>query len=840
MHPHSSNGSSASSRNTSAFGRKGSRGYSRGTSSNNTRKDKHALQYLDESGHDVTPRSLLEPHRRKTIEDVRVERTNFMDTMAMPKEMSWGSRMMSSAEGSMAMSLPHFSYMGASTRSTTSDSSQRRESAFDVDEIDDTIIQPADVAMPKEEEEELTDADLNKMVYIKLEETDTISLLDVPPTWIPDDDEAVHEEIKKENDAYEALLEKKQTIPDDFTDRFTQTTVFLQKEQAMQTAPRSVASADCQVSIADIHDCFDALTKLRSKVRGKNSFANMASKVIAREKGPVIALQDPRTLLKQHHIPLGFGVSEVVEEEEETVAAPEEQWEKAKESVSVKRHLQLLERLIEHDTFAPQQALIKQDDVFGLTDDPSSRSPLRHAWTYACDTTKNMVVTCCAWNKANPDIVAVGYGRTALPSPDEPGMLCCWSIKQPQYPHRIYTTPSTVMAVDFSREHPQMLAVGMASGTIAIYDVYKDQPEPLLDTTPNDTASKHTHAVWDIQFVSLVGKQGADDREEMLVSGSSDGLVLQWHLHKGLDSSALVKVKRVASQSKAHHGNSKTAFIARQAGVMSMAFSPTDASLYLVGTEDGNIHKCSTSYSDTYLESFFGHTASVYRLQYSPVDTTRLLSCSADWSLKLWDGDSGNVVQTLQCTTSAVRDACWSHHRRDVLASISDDKLFLWNLADLEQDPVFSCQPHKGAQLSCVLFNPQREYLVVGDTAGNLHVYSIHLKTQKQAEEAAAQENSNNANDTEEQQQQQSSSGSGSDVTSTRPTTSATTATAATDNRDKAPSPTASMQADPDEGDGRVSTRATTAASATRATTAASSTKAPLPTVRTSRPSESS
>ena len=33
------------------------------------------------------------------------------------------------------------------------------------------------------------------------------------------------------------------------------------------------------------------------------------------------------------------------------------------------------------------------------------------------------------------------------------------------------------------------------------------------------------------------------------------------------------------TNSQVHHGNSKTAFIARQAGVMTMAFSPTDASM---------------------------------------------------------------------------------------------------------------------------------------------------------------------------------------------------------------------------------------------------------------------
>ena len=32
---------------------------------------------------------------------------------------------------------------------------------------------------------------------------------------------------------------------------------------------------------------------------------------------------------------------------------------------------------------------------------------------------------------------------------------------------------------------------------------------------------------------------------------------------------------------------------------------------YLAGTEEGHIHKCSCSYNEQYLESYFGHTVSV-------------------------------------------------------------------------------------------------------------------------------------------------------------------------------------------------------------------------------------
>lgn len=39
----------------------------------------------------------------------------------------------------------------------------------------------------------------------------------------------------------------------------------------------------------------------------------------------------------------------------------------------------------------------------------------------------------------------------------------------------------------------------------------------------------------------------------------------------------------------------------------SFDFLKNEGSLYLASSEDGTIHKCSKSYTDGYLESYFGH-----------------------------------------------------------------------------------------------------------------------------------------------------------------------------------------------------------------------------------------
>jgi len=66
---------------------------------------------------------------------------------------------------------------------------------------------------------------------------------------------------------------------------------------------------------------------------------------------------------------------------------------------------------------------------------------------------------------------------------------------------------------------------------------------------------------------------------------------------------------------------------------------------YFAGTEDGAVHKCSCSYHEQYLDTYSGHGGPVYRVRCSPfAPTSALLSCSADWTVKLWNPSAGGCA----------------------------------------------------------------------------------------------------------------------------------------------------------------------------------------------------
>lgn len=47
-------------------------------------------------------------------------------------------------------------------------------------------------------------------------------------------------------------------------------------------------------------------------------------------------------------------------------------------------------------------------------------------------------------------------------------------------------------------------------------------------------------------------------------------------------------------------------------------FLPSDSSLYLAGTEDGMVLRCSCSYNEQYLEAHEAHMGPVYAIRFSP------------------------------------------------------------------------------------------------------------------------------------------------------------------------------------------------------------------------------
>ena len=138
-----------------------------------------------------------------------------------------------------------------------------------------------------------------------------------------------------------------------------------------------------------------------------------------------------------------------------------------------------------------------------------------------------------------------------------------------------------------------ILAVGLLNGDINIYDIRRENDYEIPVESSAGMSIGHSDPVWEVKWTT----KGVE-RFETLVSISTDGKVLEWNMKKGFIGKTLMQLSRAGTSE---------GWISRQAAGLCISFPINDPNLYVVGTEEGTIHKCSTSYSEQYLDTYGGH-----------------------------------------------------------------------------------------------------------------------------------------------------------------------------------------------------------------------------------------
>ncbi|KAH9589566.1 WD repeat-containing protein 78, partial [Schistosoma haematobium] len=344
-------------------------------------------------------------------------------------------------------------------------------------------------------------------------------------------------------------------------------------------------------------------------------------------------------------------------------------------------------------------------------------------WRFQCSMTKGHNISDMAWNKQNPNILAIGYGQFDYDN-QQKGLICCWSLKLIEYPERYYETPSSVTAIGWSKIHANLLAVGMFNGVVFIYDVRKNDPLPVIDTT--HASGRHLGPVRKLQWIFKESGL-AENLQEVLVSVSNDGRVTQWFIRKGFESADLMVLKQSYSNVLTPMNTSQRneALISRTAFATSMAFNKRELNIYVVGTENGPIYKCSYSYNEQYLDTYIAHSASVYQIEWSPFVPEIFLSCSADMTIRLWHLDYQKPLITIQRNMTTIPSISWSPHNSLIFASIAEGVLEIWNLDYSTVDPYITETISTEANMTSVLFSETSQSVLIGDDQGTVHVYTL-------------------------------------------------------------------------------------------------------------------
>ncbi|XP_074651802.1 dynein intermediate chain 2, ciliary-like [Tubulanus polymorphus] len=381
----------------------------------------------------------------------------------------------------------------------------------------------------------------------------------------------------------------------------------------------------------------------------------------------------------------------------------------------VQRAAQIVERMVNQNTYddVAQDFKYWEDISDEYRDQEGTLLPL---WKFQYDRAKKLAVTAVAWSPTYKDLFVVGHGSYDFLKQTR-GMILYYSLKNPSFPEWIYSTDSGVMSLDIHPEHPYLVAAGFYDGSVGVFNIIENKAMPIQMSTAKN--GKHTDPVWQVRW-----QKDDIDNNMNFYSVSSDGRVVCWTLVKNeLHYTDIIALTLTSDPSEGPDGTKLTT---SGCGTAFDFHKHTDY-LFLVGTEEGRVHKCSKAYSSQFLDIFEAHHMAVYKVAWNTYHPKIFITCSADWSVKIWDHTCKDPLFTFDLNSS-VGDVAWSPYSSTVFAAVTaDGKVFVYDLSVNKYEPI--CEQavvqKKKTKLTHLAFNPTHPILIVGDDRG--HVLSLKL-----------------------------------------------------------------------------------------------------------------
>ncbi|XP_026196064.1 WD repeat-containing protein 34 [Anabas testudineus] len=354
---------------------------------------------------------------------------------------------------------------------------------------------------------------------------------------------------------------------------------------------------------------------------------------------------------------------------------------------------------------------------------------------------RGLHVTSVSWS-CTGSVIACAYGRINDGSwSTERSCVCTWNLDRqrlnPKQADLVIDVPTAVTALSCHPNQPALIAGGLYSGEVVVWDTSRTQ-DPVLALT-GMSADSHREPVYQVAWVPLQ-KKG----QFGVLSACSGGRVLLWMVDSDQGRFVLNAAYALVRQ-QVPHSSSIRVQGSSTVGVTSLALSPWDLDTFLVGSEAGLLLRCSFS-SNTLAAgasegqsvplrapavfSFRPSSGPVHSIHCSPFHRNLFVSAGTDGLAHVHSLLQANPLLSLRVSDSYVFQVQWSPTRPLVFAAATGQgEVLIFDLGHRSLRPVATIeQGGVGQAATCLAFNcrnPNR--LAVGNTNGTVGVW--HLST---------------------------------------------------------------------------------------------------------------
>ncbi|CAF0934897.1 unnamed protein product [Adineta ricciae] len=579
---------------------------------------------------------------------------------------------------------------------------------------------------------------------IVLNETETIFILNLTSSVItPSDNETEYRRTNEKNQAYLELCKTKHGN-DLYIERSMQTFNNLSKQAYVNTDALFIRSQQSWANPWDLHESLTEAKKYEGKIYRQYAADNNKVIVDGYSKSNI-----QKTIASTKSSQISSALSSQDSSVKMTMLkancfALDPKEENPLPDLDIQPFI--MERILNLNVFHEKQAVyqglhganninresrlstIANDDTIylhrkqNLSFMKSTNVTIERLWNYASPLTHGRNVSCLCWNERNHNILAVGYGKLQY-NDEKEGLVCCWSLKNFEFPERYYQTDAGVTSLSFSLKRPNLLAVGLFDGNICVFDLNENHTSAIVDTS--GYIHKHISPVWQITWNEQI-RSSKTDNMEVLVSISSDGRVMQWTLRKEFEAMDLMHLKRYASSQQTSENKIGMYDNASFVGGFCFDIRSNDKTIYLCGTDDGFVHCCSTLYNEKYLESYIGHIGAVYKVHWSPFAENIFLTASADWTIRLWMTGHAEACMVFSSANSKMfLDAIWSPKSSTMFCCISENTIEIWDLSESILDPIYVASCPEQLALTSIIYATDSDCILVGTSDGSVWIYHI-------------------------------------------------------------------------------------------------------------------